>query len=140
MPETLCSSSGVLAGDYVYVLGGWSKRKTPSSACCIQVQNRGFDEVYNSTKCSKRLRDTPRASCSRSNMHSFPQHLDSSWRANSVAVHDIGTYNPDSKCWKVIVYLTKPQYICFAIGLPHKLIVLGGKDITTKENMIEILQ
>ena len=32
MPQTLCSSSGIVAGDYVYVLGGWSKCNTPSSA------------------------------------------------------------------------------------------------------------
>ena len=51
------------------------------------------------------------------------------------------SYNPGSKCWEVISYLTKPQYICFATGLPNKLIVLGGKeDTTTKENTIKILQ
>ena len=100
--------------DYVYVLGGWSKWNTPSSAafrCRIEALMKSTTQP-NAQNICEILPELPvqEATCT-----AFRNTLIVvGGRANSIAVHDIGTYNPDSKCWKVIVYLTKPRYICFA--------------------------
>ena len=140
-PETLCSSSGVVAGDYIYVLGGWSKRNNPSSAafrCKIDALVKSTTQP-NAPNVWEVLPELPveEATCT----YFRNTLIVVGGRANSVAVHDIRIYNPGSKRWEVIGYLPKPRYICFAIGLPDKLIVIGGKkDTTTKQNTIEFLR
>ena len=60
-------------------------------------------------------------------------------RANKDPVSDIRIYNPVSQRWEVIGYIQKPRYICFAIGLPDRLIIIGGRTSTTNtEDTIEI--
>ena len=140
-PETLCSSSGTVVGDYIYILAGWSKRNTYSSAtfrCRIEHLIASTDQP-NATNVWETLPELPveEATCT-----SFLNTLMVvGGRANSVSVHDIRTYNPQSNRWEVIGYLPRSRYICFAIGLLDKLIVLGGrKDSAEKENTIDILQ
>ena len=141
LPETVCSSSGTVAGDYIYVLGGWSKRNNPSSAvfrCSIAALVESTTQP-NAINVWEKLPDLPveEAMCTTF----LDKLLVVGGRANSVAVCDIRTYDPVIKLWEVIGYLQCPRYICFAIGLSDKLIVIGGKkDTQAKENTIEILQ
>ena len=140
-PETLCSSSGAEAGGYIYVLGGWSKRNVSSSAafrCSIDALMKSTQPKFNTPNIWEVLPELPAEEATVTSFRNAVIVVGG--RANSVAVHDIRTYKPDSERWEVINYLPNPRYICFAIGLPDKLIVLGGKrDTTTKENTIEIL-
>ena len=140
-PEPLCSSSGVVVtSEYVYVLGGWSKRNNPSSAAFRCSINSLIESTRqpNAPNVWERLPELPVEEATCTSFHNTL--IVAGGRANTVAVHDIRTYNPDSKRWEVIGYLPNARYICFAIGLPDKLIVLGGKkDTTTKENTIDIL-
>ena len=91
MAETLCSSSGVHADDYVYVLGGWSKRNTPSSAtfrCTIEALMKSITQP-NVPNVWETLPELPvqEATCT-----AFRNTLIIvGGRANSVAVHDIRT-------------------------------------------------
>ena len=140
LPETVCSSSGTVAGDYIYVLGGWSKRNNPSSAvfrCSIAALVESTRS--NAVNVWEKLPDLPVEEATCTTFHNTLIVVGG--RANSVAVHDIRTYNSTSKRWEVIGYLQHPRYICFAIGLSEKLVVIGGKkDTQAKENTIEILQ
>ena len=141
IPETLCSSSGTIAGGYIYVLGGWSKRNNPSSAafrCTVDALIKSIIQP-DADNPWETLPELPVEEATCTSFHDTLIVVGG--RANSVAVHDIRTYNPHLKRWDVISYLPHPRYICFAIGLPDKLVVIGGKkDTTTKENTIEILQ
>lgn len=61
-------------------------------------------------------------------------------RANKEPVQEIRTYNSFEERWEVIEYLQKRRYICFAIGLDDRLIVIGGRTgATNTENTMEIL-
>ena len=160
IPEPLCCSSGSITNDYIYLLGGWTRRNTHSSAvfrcnvysllatcqpiepahqhppfqmiACAQVQNLSQNKW-------ETLPDLPvyEATCTTANNTLVVV----GGVANNVAVHDIRTFNEETKRWEVIEYLSHARYICFAVGLPDKLIIIGGKkDSTSKENTIEILQ
>lgn len=60
-------------------------------------------------------------------------------RANKDPVRDIRTYNPVENLWQVIGYLKNPRYICFAIGLDDRLVVIGGRtEPTNTEDTMEI--
>ena len=141
VPETLCNSSGTVAGDYIYVIAGWSKRNNPSStAFRCRIQDL-IHSIYqpNAPNVWETLPQLPAEEATCTSFHNIVIAVGG--RANSVAVHDIRTYNPDAKRWEVINYLPNPRYICFAIGVADKLIVIGGKkDTVDKENTIDILQ
>ena len=140
-PETLCSSSGTIAGDYIYILTGWSKRNNPSSAA-FRCRIEDLIDSINQPIATNVWETLPQLPVEEATCTSFRNTvIVVGGRANSVAVHDIRTYNPQFKRWEVIGYLPHPRYICFAIGLPDKLIVIGGrKDTADKENTIDILQ
>ena len=141
VPETLCSSSGTVAGDYIYVITGWSKRNNPTSTafrCKIEDLIASIDQPT-APNVWETLPQLPAEEATCTSLHETVIVV-GGW-AKSVAVHDIRTYNPESGRWEVIGYLPKCRFICFAIGVANKLIVIGGrKDTADKENTIQILQ
>ena len=160
IPEPLCCSSGSIANGYIYLLGGWTRRNTHSSAVfrcnvysllatCQPIELAQQNPLFQINACAQfqnpsqskweALPDLPvfEATCTTVNNTLVVV----GGLANNVAVHDIRTFNEEAKRWEVIEYLSHARYICFAVGLPDKLIIIGGKkDSTSKENTIEILQ
>ena len=141
VPETLCSSSGTVVGDYIYVIAGWSKRNNHSSSAFRCKIADLIASVYqpNAPNVWETLPQLPAEEATCTSLLNTVIVV-GGW-ANSVAVHDIRTYNLESNRWEVIGYLQKRRYICFAIGVANRLIVFGGKkDTVDKENTIEILE
>ena len=144
IPETLSCSSAAIANGYIYILGGWNKRNRPTSAVFrCQIDNLiatclPFDSYQPSAQnVWETLPDLPvqQTTCT-----TFQDNLIVvGGVANEVAVRDIRYYNENYKRWEVIGYLPHPRYLCFAVGLPDRLVVIGGrKDTNNTEDSIEI--
>lgn len=143
IPETLSCSSAAIANGYIYILGGWNKRNHPTSAayrcriddlittcCSVDSYQPNPHEIW------EPLPDLPvqQTTCT-----TFQDKLIVvGGVANEVAVSDIRCFNEDKQRWEVIGYLPHPRYLCFAIGLQDRLIVIGGrKDTNDTEDSIE---
>jgi hypothetical protein len=89
VPETVCSSSGTVAGDYIYVITGWSKRNVPSSTafrCKIKDLIASIAQP-NAPNVWETLPQLPAEQATCTSLHNIPIVV-GGW-AKSVAVHDI---------------------------------------------------
>ena len=145
LPDSRCCSSGTIARGYIYILGGWRGADPVSSVlrCSVETLLKTSTEVQGSATVTmpciwETLPNLPveEAACT-----SFCNTLlVVGGRANKDPVREIRTYDPMSQDWIVVGYLQRPRYICFAIGLTDRLIVLGGrKEPTNTEDTMEIL-
>lgn len=139
-----CCSSGTIVNGYIYILGGWRGDDPVSSVLRCSVEKllatcKPATDHQQSTNTSiwETLPNLPveEAACT-----SFCDTLlVIGGRANREPVSDIRTYNPVSQRWEVLGYIQKPRYICFAIGLADKLIIIGGRiEPTNTEDTMEI--
>ena len=147
IPEALSGSSGAIARGYLYLLGGYYKRDQPTSTvyrCKVDelIETRQIYMPFQENKpinevVWEKLPDLPVhvATCT-----SFQDTLVVvGGTSNKITVGDIHLYNENCERWEVIGYLQYPRYLCFAIGLPDKLIVYGGRKSNTKSvDCIEI--
>ena len=149
IPEALSGSSGTIVNGYLYLLGGWSKREHPTSSvyrCKVDklIESRQLAIPFQATTpvgedVWEKLPDLPVQIATCTSFHD--DLIVVGGRANTIPVSDIRRYNEQYKRWEVIGYLPHPRYNCFAIGLPDKLIVIGGKkNNTTSEDSIEIFK
>lgn len=144
LPEPRCCSSGTIVNDTIYILGGWRGDDPVSSVLACSV-----DLLINSCKPAtqhwqeesstiwKPLPNLPVQEAACTSFHNTLLVIGG--RANKEPVSEIRIYNPYSQRWEVIGYMTRPRYICFAIGLMDRLIIIGGRTGTTNtEDTMEI--
>ena len=140
IPEALSGSSGAIARGYLYLLGGYYKRDHPTSAVyrckvdeliahCQLVMPFQKNKPINKVVWEK-LPDLPVHEATCTSFHDTLVVVGGT--SNKITIGDIRFYNEHYKRWEVIGYLRHPRYLCFAIGLPDKLIVFGGKKSNTK--------
>ena len=144
LPETMCCASGTTVNGYVYLLGGWTKRDQSSPA----VFRSSVDALFKTSQPAATFQpnaadvwDTlPNLPVLQATCTSFRNHLMVvGGKANMVAAHEIRSYNEGRKRWDVIGYLPNPRYLCFVVGFPNKLIVIGGRiDSATHQNNVDI--
>lgn len=136
LPEPRYCSSGTIVNDHIYILGGWRGDDAVSSVlrCSVEsllgtCQSAAETDVYQQNPGVQSVWQTlPNLPVEEAACTSFCNTLlVIGGRANKDPVSDIRTYNPVSQRWDVLWYIQKPRYICFAIGLSDKLIIIGGK-------------
>lgn len=149
LPDPRCCSSGTIVNGYIYILGGWRGDDAVSSVLRCSVEKllktckSAANESQESTRTAPSIWETlPNLPVEEAACTSFCNTLlVVGGRANKDPVTDIRTYNPASRRWEVLGYIQKPRFICFAVGLQDKLIILGGRtggSATNTEDTIEI--
>ena len=148
IPEALSCSSGTIVNGYLYLLGGYFKRDHPTSSvyrCNIDalIASRQLVPMLmpqggkESEDVWEKLPDLPVQEATCTTFHN--KLIVVGGIANKVTVHDIRCYNEHCQRWDVIGYLPHARSLPFAIGLPDKLIVIGGKkDDTQSKDFVEI--
>ncbi len=122
LPNPRIFSGGVILGDSIYVIGGMdNKAKYSNSVDIYNIKNKKWSKSSNlpTAKC--------RLSCVASGGKIYAiGGLEGTDDSNFKNSNTIEVYDPKTKSWTILTYLSPPRHGHSAIAYGNKLLVVGG--------------